>query len=193
MLFKVEESKEYHQLGYQFCAAGISVDWGTETDEIIMGLPGALSYAGNMVSIRKIVEDSSFFALDSLKPQIDPLTWISKASENVMKNQAADHCFNEYIYNNRTGLGCNHYIGASVRSGDFGNNGKHSYIAGGLRTGKVNFYSKEINDNGDEGSFETFSSITSPSSYDLGSFQTFLPEIMIGKLVFQCLKPNLRR
>ena len=59
MLFRTTEDAlegKYTHAGYQFCAAGYSVDWGNETDELVLGLPGALNYAGNLVSMTPPVE-----------------------------------------------------------------------------------------------------------------------------------------
>ena len=127
-------------LGYQFCMAGMSVDWSLadEESEMVMGLPGTLVYSGNLVATRKSeVTANSWFGTSDFDSS--PETWIAQPANNA--NPSDTVCDNVDIYNRSTGLQCNEYTGTTLITAQLMPN-EQKYIAGGLNTAEVKLYSK---------------------------------------------------
>ena len=124
--------------------AGMSVAWSEsegESDDIVMGLPTSLMYAGNIVESRKVETDEiSFFTTsDNFESDFNFETWIASPTKNDEPQK--DFCKNGDIYNTTTGLRCSRYTGTSIITAEFSKS-KKLYIVGGLLSAQVKFYEK---------------------------------------------------
>ena len=108
-------------------------------NEIVMGLPTALMYAGNIVAARKVELSADWLSADFESTELEPETWIVQPNQN---NENTDQfCMDEGIYNSSTGLRCNRYAGTSLLTADFAPSNQ-KYIVGGLLSATVKFYTK---------------------------------------------------